>query len=114
MTLRRITIALLAAIVIAAPAAGTVSAQAKEMFVPSTVSRTGPYAPSGTPFANGLWDYLTMLNERDGGINGVRLVVEECETQYDTKQGVECYERLKGKGATVFNQIGRASCRERV
>ncbi len=24
---------------------------------------------------------------------------EECETQYDTKQGVECYERLKGKSA---------------
>ena len=48
-----------------------------------------------------------MLNERDGGINGVRLVVEECETQYDTKQGVECYERLKGKGtgAVVFNPL---------
>jgi branched-chain amino acid transport system substrate-binding protein len=48
-----------------------------------------------------------MLNERDGGINGVRIVVEECETQYDTKQGVECYERLKGKGtgAVVFNPL---------
>src|SRR5258705_7878401 len=97
MTLRRVMIALLAAAVIAVPLAGTVSAQAKEMFIPSLVYRTGPYAPSGTPFANGLWDYLAMLNERDGGINGVRLVVEECETQYDTKQGVECYERLKGK-----------------
>jgi branched-chain amino acid transport system substrate-binding protein len=39
-----------------------------------------------------------MLNERDGGINGVKVAWEECETQYDTKQGVECYERLKGKG----------------
>jgi len=77
MTLRRVIIALLAAIVIAAPAAGTASAQAKEMFIPSTVYRTGPYAPSGTPFANGLWDYLTLLNERDGGINGVKIVVEE-------------------------------------
>jgi branched-chain amino acid transport system substrate-binding protein len=47
------------------------------------------------------------MNERDGGVNGVKLVVEECETQYDTKQGVECYERLKGKGtgATVFNPL---------
>ena len=54
MTLRRVMIALLAVVVIAAPAAGTVSAQAKEMFIPSTVYRTGPYAPSGTPFANGL------------------------------------------------------------
>ncbi len=107
MTLRRVMIALLAAAVIAVPLAGTVSAQAKEMFVPSLVYRTGPYAPSGIPFANGMWDYLTMLNERDGGVNGVRLVVEECETQYDTKQGVECYERLKGKsgGAMVFNPL---------
>ena len=107
MTLRRVMIALLAAAVIAVPLAGTVSAQAKEMFIPSLVYRTGPYAPSGTPFANGLWDYLAMLNERDGGVNGVRLVVEECETQYDTKQGVECYERLKGKGAgaVVFNPL---------
>src|SRR4029077_16013290 len=107
MTLRRVMIVLLAASVIALPLAGAAWAQAKEMFVPSTVYRTGPYAPSGTPFANGLWDYLTMINERDGGVNGVRLVVEECETQYDTKQGVECYERLKGKngGAMVFNPL---------
>ena len=103
MTLRRVVIALLALIVIDGPMAGAVSAQAKEMFVPSTVYRTGPYAPSGTPFANGLWDYLAMINERDGGINGVRLVVEECETQYDTKQGVECYERLKGKSPVLVN-----------
>src|SRR5258708_38869315 len=110
MTLRCAVIVLLALLVIAGPAAGIVSAQAKEMFVPSTVYRTGAYAPSGIPFANGLWDYLTMINERDGGVNGVRLVWEECETQYDTKQGVECYERLKGKngGAMVFNPLSTA------
>jgi len=96
-------IPLLAAVVIAAPLAGAVAAQAKEMFIPSLVYRTGPYAPSGIPFANGLWDYLTMLNERDGGINGVKLVFDECETQYDTKQGVECYERVKGKNPVIVN-----------
>ena len=36
-----------------------------------------------------------MLNERDGGIGGVKVVVEECETGYDTKKGVECYEQVK-------------------
>ena len=93
--------------IIGAPMVTPVMAQTKEMFVPSTVYRTGPYAPSGTPFANGFWDYLTLMNERDGGVNGIKLLVEECETQYDTKQGVECYERLKGKGggATVFNPL---------
>ena len=31
------------------------------------------------PYANGLTDYLNMLNERDGGIGGVKLIIEECE-----------------------------------
>ncbi len=44
------------------------------------VYRSGPYAPNGVPFANGYADYLTLVNERDGGINGVKIVFEECET----------------------------------
>ena len=71
-----------------------------EQFIPRLVYRTGAYAPNGIPFANGAADYITMLNERDGGINGVKLVMEECETGYATDKGVECYERLKGKGPT--------------
>src|ERR1019366_7860497 len=50
--------------------------------------RTGPFAGSGTPIANGMHDYLSMLNERDGGIGGVKLAIEECETGYDTKKGL--------------------------
>ena len=41
-----------------------------------------------------------MVNARDGGINGVKITFEECETGYATDRGVECYERLKGKGPT--------------
>jgi branched-chain amino acid transport system substrate-binding protein len=67
-----------------------------EQFIPRLVYRTGAYAPNGIPFANGAADYITMLNERDGGIGGVKLVMEECETGYATDKGVECYERLKG------------------
>ena len=75
-------------------------AYAAEQFIPSMVYRTGPYAPNGTPFANGAMDYYKMLNARDGGINGVKLVIEECDTGYNTDRGVECYDRLKGKGPT--------------
>ena len=81
---------------------------AGEQFFPSLVYRTGAYAPNGVPFANGFADYLNMLNARDGGINGVKIVLEECETGYATDRGVECYERLKGKGstgATVFQPL---------
>src|SRR5260370_3203587 len=55
---------------------------------------------NGIPFANGFSDYLNLLNARDGGINGVKITTEECETGYATDRGVECYERLKGKGPT--------------
>jgi branched-chain amino acid transport system substrate-binding protein len=71
-----------------------------EQFLPALVYRTGPYAPNGIPFADGVADYWTLINERDGGINGVKIIHEECETGYATDKGVECYERLKGKGPT--------------
>ncbi|MEO7391783.1 MAG: ABC transporter substrate-binding protein [Ramlibacter sp.] len=83
-----------------------VMAQAKEQFFPVLSYRTGPYAPNGTPFANGYVDYLKLVNAR-GGISGVKVSFEECETGYDTARSVECYERLKGKngGATVFQPL---------
>ena len=93
---------LLAGAIIAAPLAPVALAQDKgSIYIPLLVYRTGPYAPSGIPNANGFNDYFNLINERDGGINGVKIVFEECEMQYDTKQGVECYERLKGKAVVV-------------
>jgi len=79
-------------------------AQTKEQFIPVLSYRTGPYAPNGVPWANGYVDYLKLVNAR-GGLNGVKLVWEECETGYDTARTVECYERLKGKnGGASFVQ----------
>ena len=34
--------------------------------------RTGPYANNGIPTSDGFADYMTLLNERDGGIGGQR------------------------------------------
>jgi branched-chain amino acid transport system substrate-binding protein len=89
--------------------AGPLLAQGGEQFLPSLVYRTGPYAPNGIPFANGVADYWTLVNERDGGINGVKIVYEECETGYATDKGVECYERLKGKGPTGAGYVSPLS-----
>ena len=87
-------------------AANAALAQAKEQFFPVLSYRTGAYAPNGAPYANGYVDYLKLTNAR-GGINGVKVSWEECETGYATDRGVECYERLKGKngGATVFQPL---------
>ncbi|MEM7019325.1 MAG: ABC transporter substrate-binding protein, partial [Pseudomonadota bacterium] len=73
---------------------------AKAQFIPSLVYRTGPYAPNGIPFADGRADYYKLINERDGGINGIKIDFEECDTAYNNDRGVECYERLKNKGPT--------------
>jgi len=89
MTLKTLMSGALAAALVAGPMAAAAPAQPKEMFIPLLVYRTGPYAPSGIPIANGFVDYFTLLNERDGGINGVKLAWEECETQYKTDLGVE-------------------------
>lgn len=106
----RHTLALLAAAASALgaatlPAPVQAQAQAAEQFVPLLVYRTGQFAPLGIPWADGKQDYLKLVNARDGGVNGVKLVYEECETAYDTARGVECYERLKtrGTGASGFD-----------
>jgi branched-chain amino acid transport system substrate-binding protein len=83
----------------------TVAAAAGEQFLAILGVREGALRSVVIPIANGFIDYVTLLNERDGGINGVPLVWEECETVYDIDRGIECYERLKAKGptgATVF------------
>ena len=103
MTIRNLTLAFLgAAVGVTALFASSPAAVADEQFFPMLVYRTGAYAPSGIPVANGFRDYYKMVNARDGGINGVTITMEECETQYKANLGVECYEKLK-KGATLFN-----------
>ncbi len=81
-----------------------VQAQAQDQFIPLLVYRTGQFAPLGIPWADGKQDYLKLVNAR-GGVNGVKISYEECETAYDTAKGVECYERLKNKdgGASGFD-----------
>ena len=101
---------LAASVVAAAASSALVSsaayAQAKEQFFPVLPYRTGAYAPNGVPWANGYSDYLRLVNARDGGINGVKITYEECDTAYATDRGVECYERLKGKAkGSVFQPL---------
>ncbi len=94
-----------AAAVLAVASFGAGKAMADEQFIPRLVYRTGAYAPNGIPFADGYADYLDMLNARDGGINGVKITYEECEDNYNNDKGVECYERLKGKGASLVDPL---------
>ena len=88
--------------VVAAVSAAVATAQAEDgIYIPLMSYRTGPYSGAGAAIFNGMSDYLNMLNARDGGVGGARLIVEECETGYDTKKGVECYDLTKGQNPVV-------------
>ncbi|MCF8184092.1 MAG: ABC transporter substrate-binding protein [Polynucleobacter sp.] len=95
-----------AAIGLSAALAAPAAYAAADQFFPVLAYRTGAYAPNGAPWANGFVDYLKLTNSR-GGVNGVKMSWEECETGYATDRGVECYERLKGKngGATAVQPL---------
>lgn len=90
---------LLAAATLMAPPAAYAQAPGTQ-FIGITGYRVGPYGANGAAFFSGFIDYLQLVNERDGGVNGVRLSWEECETEYNNTKGVECYERLKTRAAT--------------
>lgn len=80
--------------------ASSVTSAADEQFIGLPSYRVGPYAAGGVGIFGGWIDYMQLINERDGGVNGVKLTWEECETEYNNARGVECYERLKKKGST--------------
>lgn len=86
--------------------AGPVQAQDKEQYIALPSYRVGPYAAGGSGFYGGIIDYFNLVNQA-GGVNGVKISWEECETEYNPSRGVECYERLKTKqgGATLVETL---------
>jgi len=86
-------------------AASLATAQ-NQQFIPILSYRVGPYAAGGSGYFGGVIDYFSLVNAT-GGINGVKLSWEECETEYNASRGVECYERLKKKngGASVVEPL---------
>jgi branched-chain amino acid transport system substrate-binding protein len=94
-----------AALVAVALAAAVPLAQAQQ-FIPILSYRVGPYAAGGSGYYGGAIDYFNLVN-LNGGVNGVKLTWEECETEYNAARGVECYERLKKKdgGATTVDPL---------
>lgn len=78
---------------------------AEEQFFPIIGYRVGPYGANGLSLFGGFIDYLNYVNIKEGGVNGVKMTYEECETEYNNAKGVECYERLKGKAKASAGPI---------
>jgi len=106
MKVRHTLAALLGAAALGA-AALPAAVQAQEQFIPLLSYRVGDYAAGGSGFYGGMIDYFNLVNGK-GGINGVKITFEECETGYVPARAVECYERLKKKngGAVAVEPLG--------
>ena len=106
---KRVLHAATVAAVVAAAAMVTVAApafaQANDQFISILSYRVGPYGPAGTGIFGGFIDYLSYVNAKEGGVGGVKLTWEECETEYQAARGVECYERLKTKSPSKGTMI---------
>lgn len=95
------------ALMVAAVAPSAATADEQYFGIPS--SRVGPYSAMGTGYYGGIIDVLNYFNMKHGGVNGVKLTWEECETEYNAARTVECYQRLLKKGEqkiVVFDTLG--------
>ncbi|MCU0911885.1 MAG: ABC transporter substrate-binding protein [Rhodobacteraceae bacterium] len=95
--------AVLAALALAVPAAAD-----ETQYFPIPSSRVGPYSAMGTGYYGAQIDYLNYVN-MNGGVNGVMLTWQECETEYNAAKTVECYQRLlekDGQKIVVFDTLG--------
>jgi branched-chain amino acid transport system substrate-binding protein len=95
---------------VASPPSAPAPGDAPRQFIPLPTFRVGAYASSGIPVWGGFIDYLTYVNEAEGGIAGVKLHYEECETEWAAERGVECYERFRsgpyGNHIPIYNPMG--------
>ena len=85
-----------------------VTAGAHEQYFPIASSRVGPYSAMGTGYYGAQIDYMNYVN-MNGGVNGVMLTWQECETEYNAVKTVECYQRLlekDGQRIVVFDTLG--------
>lgn len=90
---------------VAALVSGLASMAHADLLIIAQSYRTGPYANNGIPNADGFADYFTLLNERDGGIGGEKIVIEDCEFGYSTQKGIDCYTQNRDRGALVWQPL---------
>jgi branched-chain amino acid transport system substrate-binding protein len=81
---------------------------AETQYFPIPSSRIGPFSAMGTGYYGAQIDYMNYIN-MTGGVNGVMLTWQECETEYNAVKTVECYQRLTtkdGQKMVVFDTLG--------
>ncbi|WP_245259355.1 ABC transporter substrate-binding protein [Methylobacterium sp. 77] len=83
------------------------AAAAEPVRVTLLTNRTGPNSAIGARVANGMHDYLELLNQRDGGIGSVPILVEECEVASDVERARNCYAAAREAGSVLITTPDR-------
>ena len=105
---QRLSILAMAAALGACFALPRIASGAESQYFPVASSRVGPYSAMGTGYYGAQIDYMNYIN-MNGGVNGVMLTWQECETEYNAVKTVECYQRLlerDGQRIVVFDTLG--------
>jgi branched-chain amino acid transport system substrate-binding protein len=90
------------ALLVAVGLFGRGAAHADGISIWSLLYSGGPSAAAVAPVADGLRDYLAMINARDGGVNGVPLVYEECSAALAAEESAGCYDKARASAIVVL------------
>jgi ABC-type branched-subunit amino acid transport system substrate-binding protein len=78
------------------------SSAEKEIVIGSASDISGPWAPSGTGIANGRKAYARYVNEKLGGIKGVKITVNVIDTAYNMDREIAAYKRFRDEDKAIF------------
>ncbi len=88
----------------------TAAAQGKEVVILEASDLTGPFAPSGRPKTDGARAYVRYVNEKLGGIDGVKIKHIVVDTSYVVDREVAAYKRARDvENALFFVSINSSS-----
>jgi branched-chain amino acid transport system substrate-binding protein len=83
----------------------TARAQEKQILIGEQCDRTGPTQLVGNVLCPAVQDYINLVN-KNGGVNGYKIVANELDNQYQVPPAIEEYERQKQQGAVTMMLYG--------
>ena len=80
---------------------GTTAMASKTIKIGGLFDITGGTGSVGTPYAEGVRDYVHYLND-NGGINGMKIELLDVDYQYKIPQALAAYKKFKSAGVVAI------------
>jgi branched-chain amino acid transport system substrate-binding protein len=81
---------------------GVSQAAEKELIIGSVQDLSGPWSSSGKPIAAGRADYARYVNEKLGGVDGVKFRVVTMDTGYNVDREISAYKKFLDVDRALF------------